>query len=121
MRNLGALSGAMNDVLSQRITRDWLAAFDVAGVPAGPVHSIGEALSHPQTRARGMVVDVVHPQAGPTHVLGCPVHFSATPTRIDRPAPQLGEHTREVLREFGYADAQIDALVEARVVATPRS
>jgi crotonobetainyl-CoA:carnitine CoA-transferase CaiB-like acyl-CoA transferase len=64
-----------------------------------------------------MVVDLVHPQAGPTKALGCPIHFSATPARIDRPAPLLGEHTRELLRECGYADGEIDALAADGVVA----
>jgi crotonobetainyl-CoA:carnitine CoA-transferase CaiB-like acyl-CoA transferase len=82
------------------------------------VHSIGEALEHPQTRARDMVVDLDHPDAGRTRALGCPVHFSKTPARIDRPAPRLGEHTREVLREHGYDDAAIDTLVADGVVAT---
>ena len=65
-----------------------------------------------------MVVDLVHPQAGATRAVGCPVHFSATPARVDRPAPLLGQHTREVLRESGYSDAEIDAFVAAGVVAT---
>jgi crotonobetainyl-CoA:carnitine CoA-transferase CaiB-like acyl-CoA transferase len=82
----------------------------------GPVHTIGEALEHPQTRARDMVVGLVHPQAGETKSLGCPVHFSRTPTRITRPAPMLGEHTRELLREYGYDDVAVDALVAAGVV-----
>jgi len=85
-------------------------------VPAGPVHSIGEALEHPQTRARRMVVDVDHPQAGRTHALGCPIHFSATPTRVDRAAPVLGEHTRELLADYGYAPQDVDALVAQGVV-----
>jgi len=84
------------------------------------VHSIGEALSHPQTLARGMVVDLVHPQAGPTKAVGCPVHFSATPTAIKRPAPLLGEHTRELLREYGYDDGQIDRFVADGVVEAAR-
>jgi crotonobetainyl-CoA:carnitine CoA-transferase CaiB-like acyl-CoA transferase len=119
MQHLGALVEAMNRVLVHRTVAEWLDAFDAAGVPAGPVQSIGEALEHPQTRARDMVVDLDHPQAGRTRALGCPVHFSATPTRIDRPAPMLGEHTRSVLHEFGYADEEIDSLVARRVVATP--
>jgi crotonobetainyl-CoA:carnitine CoA-transferase CaiB-like acyl-CoA transferase len=82
------------------------------------VHSIGEALAHPQTRARGMIVDLVHPDAGTVRALGCPIHFSATPTRVARPAPRLGEHTREVLRGYGYDDGAIDALIAAGVVAT---
>ncbi len=116
MENLDALVALMNAVLVTRSKAEWLTAFDAAGVPAGPVHSLGEALTHPQTLARGMVVDLEHPEAGATRALGSPLHFSATPTRIDRPAPLLGEHTREVLRESGYTDAEVDAFAAARVV-----
>ncbi|MFA5521282.1 MAG: CoA transferase [Castellaniella sp.] len=117
MQHLDALTDAMNAVLCEHDQAHWLAAFDAAGVPAGPVHSVGEALTHPQAVARGMVVELEHPQAGPTRALGCPIHFSATPTRIDRPAPVLGEHTREILSGLGYDDTAIDALVDQGVVA----
>ncbi len=120
MRNLDALVAAMNAVLATRTRAEWIEAFDAAGVPVGPVHSIGEALAHPQTHARGMVVELVHPQAGPTKALGCPLHFSETPTSIDRPAPLLGEHTREVLREYGYSDEQIDALAAEGAIEIAR-
>ncbi len=116
MENLDALTAAMTAELAGRTRTEWIAAFEAAGVPVGPVHTIGEALSHPQTLARGNVVETVHAEAGRTRALGSPVHFSKTPTRIDRPAPLLGEHTREVLREHGYAEAEIDALVAERVV-----
>jgi crotonobetainyl-CoA:carnitine CoA-transferase CaiB-like acyl-CoA transferase len=116
MANVDALVAAMSAVLATRGNAEWIAALDAAGVPAGPVHSIGEALTHPQTLARGMVVEVDHPQAGATKALGCPIHFSKTPTRIDRPAPMLGEHSRELLREYRYTDAEIDAFVAAGVI-----
>ena len=116
MANAPALVDAMQDVLAQKSTTDWLREFDAAGVPAGPVHSIGEALEHPQTRARGMVVELHHPQAGSTRALGCPIHFSETSTCITRPAPMLGEHTREVLREYGYGDDEIDVLRDQHVI-----
>ena len=111
MANLPALVEAMETALGARDSAHWLAAFESAGVPAGPVQSIGEALSHPQTLARGMVVDLEHPVAGPTRALGPPIKLSATPTHVARHAPSLGEHTREVLREHGWADAEIDALL----------
>jgi len=116
MQNLGVLTEAMTEVLATRGRDEWIAAFEAAGVPVGPVHDLGEALTHPQTLARGNVVETEHPQAGRTRALGCPVHFSKTPARIDRPAPLLGEHTRDVLREHGYTDTEIDALVAERVV-----
>jgi crotonobetainyl-CoA:carnitine CoA-transferase CaiB-like acyl-CoA transferase len=116
MANLPALTEAMHAMLVTRGRSEWIAAFDAAGVPVGPVQSIGEALEHPQTKARGMVVDVDHPEAGPTKALGCPIHFSATPTRITRAAPLFGEHTHELLSEYGYSAAEIDALVADGVV-----
>ncbi len=110
------LVAAMNAIVATRGKAEWIEIFDAAGVPVGPVHTIAEALTHPQTLAREMVVDLVHPQAGPTKAIGCPIHFSKTPTRIDRPAPMLGEHSRELLREYDYSDAEIDAFVSAGVI-----
>jgi len=116
MANLETLAALMNAILPTRTRAEWIDAFERAGVPVGAVQSIGEALAHPQTLARGMVVDLVHPQAGATKALGCPIHFSATPTRVDRPAPVLGEHTRELLVEYGYSDGEIDALTAEGVI-----
>jgi crotonobetainyl-CoA:carnitine CoA-transferase CaiB-like acyl-CoA transferase len=116
MANLRSLVEEMSTAFLTRSKDEWIAAFDAAGVPAGPVNTIGEALAHPQTLARDMVVDLVHPQAGPTKALGCPIHFSETPTEITRHAPMLGEHTRELLREYGFDDAQIDGFVADGVV-----
>ena len=119
MKHLDVLVDLMNTVVRTRTREQWQAAFDAAGVPAGPVHTIGEALSHPQTVARGMVVETDHPQAGTTRAIGCPIHFSASPDRSSTPAPLLGQHTREVLREFDLPEAEIDALVAEGVVAEP--
>jgi crotonobetainyl-CoA:carnitine CoA-transferase CaiB-like acyl-CoA transferase len=116
MENLDALIAGMNEVVVTRSKAHWIEVLDAAGVPVGPVHTIEEALTHPQTLSREMVVDLVHPQAGATKALGCPIHFSRTPTRIDRPAPMLGEHSRELLREYDYSDAEIDAFVAAGVI-----
>ncbi|WP_407672384.1 CaiB/BaiF CoA transferase family protein [Noviherbaspirillum pedocola] len=116
MANLNALTEEMSAAFITRSKDEWIALFDAVGVPAGPVNTIGEALSHPQTLARDMVVDLEHPQAGATKALGCPIHFSETPTSITRHAPMLGEHTRELLREYGYDDAQIDGFVANGVV-----
>ena len=119
MAHLGVLVDLMNAVVRTRTREQWQTAFDAAGVPAGPVHTIGEALSHPQTMARGMVVETHHPQAGATRAIGCPIHFSASPERGSTPAPLLGQHTREVLREFDLSEVEIDALLAEGVIAEP--
>jgi crotonobetainyl-CoA:carnitine CoA-transferase CaiB-like acyl-CoA transferase len=116
MEHIGVLTAAMNGVVVTRSKAHWMEILEAAGVPCGPVHTIEEALTHPQTLARDMVVDLVHPQAGATKALGCPVHFSKTPTRIDRPAPMLGEHSRELLREYDYTDAEIDSFLAEGVI-----
>jgi len=116
MRNLPALVEAMEAVLATHDRAHWIAAFDAAGVPAGPVHSIGEALTHPQVLARDMVVEVDHPKAGRTRAVGFPVKLHGTPAVAPKPAPALGEHTRAVLAEFGYTADEIDALIAEGVV-----
>lgn len=116
MRHVAVLAAAMEQVLAKRDSAAWIEAFDAAGVPVGPVHSIGEALSHPQVLAREQVVEVEDKVAGRLKALGLPIRFSETPGKVTAPAPALGQHTREVLAEFGYADAEIDALIRERVV-----
>jgi crotonobetainyl-CoA:carnitine CoA-transferase CaiB-like acyl-CoA transferase len=68
----------------------------------------------PQTIARKMVVEVDHPTAGAVKTIGLPIKFSATPGGVARAAPLLGEHSREVLAEAGYAVAEIEQLVAGR-------
>ena len=117
MANLPALVAAIEEVLAAASTEHWVNKFHAAGVPVGPVHTLGEALEHPQVAARGMVVETVHRDAGPTRSIGFPVHLSATPARVTRPAPALGEHSREVLLEAGFSAAEIDELIADRIVA----
>ena len=101
MENREALEAALNAVFAGRDTADWLAVMEEGGLPAGPVLDVREMHADPQTRAREMVVTLEHPSAGPVETIGLPVKFSATPGRVSRPAPRLGEHTAEVLAELG--------------------
>jgi formyl-CoA transferase len=94
----------------------WLAACEAAGVPAGPISSVPEALADAHVRARGMVQELAHPQVGPVKTLGNPVKLSRSPVTMRRAAPRLGEDTDAVLGELGYDTAAIDALRRAGVV-----
>ena len=85
-------------------------------MPAGPVYTIGDMTEDPQALARNMIAEVSHTKAGPVKTLGSPIKFEATPTNIRRAAPLFGEHTREVLAEYGYDDAEIDRLIADKAV-----
>ena len=110
MAHLGELTSVLNAKFSGRSTRDWLADFESAGVPAGPVLDIAEMHGDPQTLAREMVTSTEHPVAGTVKTIGLPIKLSGTPGGVNRPAPRLGEHNREVLSEFGYDRETIDRL-----------
>ncbi|MEM1428502.1 MAG: CoA transferase [Pseudomonadota bacterium] len=110
IENLPALVALLEDHLKERPTQDWLARMEAAGLPAGPVLDIAEMHRDPQALARDMIVETQHPVAGAVKAIGAPVKFGATPGRVRRPAPTLGQHGREILAERGYSPAQIDAL-----------
>ncbi len=117
MGNLQALTELMNARLKTRTVREWIAALEAEGVPCGPIHTIAQMAADPQTLARGMVVVLQHPVAGTTRALGAPVKLSASPGAVTRPAPLLGQHTREVLAEYGFGAAEIDALYAGNAAA----
>ncbi len=117
MANLAALVAALDPHLRTRTTAEWLAIFEKAGMPAGPVLSIGEMLADPQTRARGMVVETDHPVLGRVKTLGAPVKFSDTPAEVTRAAPLLGQHSREVLGEIGFSAAEIESFAASGAVS----
>ncbi|MBI0436118.1 CaiB/BaiF CoA-transferase family protein [Roseomonas sp. KE0001] len=117
-----ALIAALEPVFARLTRADCLARLDAAGVPCGPVHSVGEMLEHPQTRARNMVVEVAHPDGGaPVPALGCPLKFSATPAVPRGPAPRLGEDTAAVLREAGLDTATLERLREQGIIRMPEA
>jgi crotonobetainyl-CoA:carnitine CoA-transferase CaiB-like acyl-CoA transferase len=117
MKNLGALVELMNARLKNRRLGELIAALEAEGVPCGPINSIADMAADPQTAARDMVVELEHPRAGRTRALGLPIKLSATPGAVSRPAPTFGQHTREVLAEFGFSPAEIDALYASDAVA----
>jgi crotonobetainyl-CoA:carnitine CoA-transferase CaiB-like acyl-CoA transferase len=113
MVNLEMLVEALAPRFAAHATAHWLRVLEEAGVPAGPVASIGEMLAHPQTLARGMVAEVEHARLGRVRTLGSPIKLSdQEPSEgPGRGAPLLGQHTREVLLGYGLAEREVDALL----------
>lgn len=115
-RNRAPCVGIVQDILRTRGRDDWLALMNKIGVPCAPINSLREALDHPQTAARGMVMQYDHPALGSIKTIAQPILFNNEPRNVGSPPPMLGQHTREVLRELTYADPDIDRLATAGVI-----
>jgi formyl-CoA transferase/CoA:oxalate CoA-transferase len=105
VQNRAALLTVLTPLIAARTVEEWLVLCERAGVPAGPILGVEEALRHPQVLARHMVVPVEHPSAGAVRVTGVPFGLSETPAAVRTPPPQLGEHTDAVLAELLGLDA----------------
>jgi len=116
MANREELVALLTERLQTRSTAEWMALFDVAGLPAGPVLEIPDALAHPQALARDMIVETEHPTAGKVKGLGLPIRFSGGKSDACLPAPLLGQHTRDVLEEIGYTAEEVEALVQQNAI-----
>ncbi len=103
-RHSDALAEILGARLGERTTDEWRARLSEASLPHGRVEERPlSLLDHPDAHAIGLVVEIDDPTLGPERVTGPPMRFSRTPARTARPAPRLGEHTREVLAEIGSA------------------
>jgi formyl-CoA transferase len=105
LANRSALASEIEAALEPDPTATWVDRLLAAGVPAGPIVDLEQALADPHAHARHMIESVEHPVAGRVRTLGFPVKFSETPMRVRRPPPQLGEHSVEIRRDAGEEDA----------------
>lgn len=117
--NRETLSTTLSEVIVTRTTADWIQSLEAVSVPCGPINTIGEAFADPQIQARGMRLDIPHPHSaeGTMPAVANPLKLSGTPIQYDTPAPMLGEHTRNVLKEAGLSVEQIEQLHQQGVIS----
>jgi crotonobetainyl-CoA:carnitine CoA-transferase CaiB-like acyl-CoA transferase len=104
--NREPLVDTLQDVFLTKTYEEWEPILMSAGIPVGAINTIDQVVAHPQVLARGALIECRHPVAGTVKVVGPPVRLSDTPGAVRRPAPLLGEHTDEVLRERLGLDQQ---------------
>jgi len=121
MRNLDVLTATLTPLFKRRTSAEWLLRLEQAGVPAGPVLEVGQMHGDPQALAREMIVQTEHPTAGHVKAIGLPIKFSDTPGGVRRAAPLFGQDTREVLREHGFSDVEIEQFAEQGAIQMPDS
>jgi formyl-CoA transferase len=115
VRNRDSLVPRLATLLKERSREEWLGALEAAGVPCGPINRIDEVFGDPQLAARGLRLDLPHPEAGSVPLVGSPMKLSASPVCYDLPPPLLGQHNREILHGLlGLSEAEIAAVTGQR-------
>ena len=116
VKNADALQELIETIFTTQPTAHWVEKLDAAGVPGGPVYTYEQTMSDPQVQHRRMVYDIEHPVIGPMKTLGLPLKSNGDLTQIRKPAPLLGQHTRDVLRELGYSEGDAAGMLSQGVV-----
>jgi crotonobetainyl-CoA:carnitine CoA-transferase CaiB-like acyl-CoA transferase len=114
--NRASLNAAISEITRGKPSAEWIEIFNKAGVPSGPIYKMDEVFADPQVRHLGMAAPMRHPTLGDTEIVNQPIKLSRTGNSMQRPTPDAGEHTDEVLREMGYDEAAIADLRARKVV-----
>jgi crotonobetainyl-CoA:carnitine CoA-transferase CaiB-like acyl-CoA transferase len=115
--NRPSLVEALQEAFLAKTYEEWESILQPAGIPMGAINTLDAVVAHPQVEARGGLVESTHPVAGTIRMTAPPVRMSDTPGAVRTPAPLLGEHTEQVLRErLGLADDEIARLRVAGVI-----
>ena len=121
LANIETLYEELGKIVATRSSAEWLEALERANVPATIVNTLESLFTDPQLEATGFWKTVEHPTEGTLRMPDIPATYSKTPGDIRRLQPRLGEHSLEVLREAGFGQAEIDAMLASGATVQPRS
>src|SRR5580704_6320463 len=122
IENREQLIPALQERFEALPSAEWIAKLAAADIPAATIHTVGEALSDPQTIARRLIVEIEHPTLQTARSIANPIRFTSQPVTYRLPPPLYGEHSRSVLQELGYAPSEIEyALSSACAVERQRN
>lgn len=110
--NIESIYDDMAEVLATRGSEEWLTLFDTADIPAMPLHTLDSLIADPHLAATGLLSVTEHPTEGAMRQIAAPGNWSITPPSATRPAPTLGQHSREILGEARYSQPAIDQLLQ---------
>lgn len=113
--NVKAFTALVSEHTKKQISAHWVELFNKAGIACGPIYAMNELFADPQVKHYGMVKPVEHPRLGALHILGSPIVMSDRDSVIARPSPDKGEHTDEILRDFGFTPEEIATLRADRI------
>lgn len=116
VENFAETCSLVADQMRTRSTDEWMGILLQAGVPVSPIQTLPQALEHEQVKARNIVVSSDHASLGKIPHIAYPVTFDKQPRRVQRSAPVLGEHSREVLVQAGYDEAEVENLIHQGIV-----
>jgi crotonobetainyl-CoA:carnitine CoA-transferase CaiB-like acyl-CoA transferase len=115
-KNRKVMNEELDKATSTKTSAEWIAILNEAGVPCGPIYNVKEVFADPHVRHLGLAVDVKSPALGEIQIQNVPVTLSRTPAQVRTAAPEMGEHTDEVLREAGYSAEEIARFHKDEVV-----
>ncbi len=113
------LYATLQPTLDTLTRAELLRRLDEASVPSGPIQTLGDVLEDPQVLSQSLLLEIEHPAAGPMKATGGPYHFDGEAVSARRPAPLLGEQTREILAEAGFSEEEIAGMIASGAAAEP--
>jgi len=118
-RNINEVYAFVAEQMAMRTSAEWLRLLKEADIPSAPLNSVDDVIDDPHLAESGFFRMTEHPTEGRLRMMSTPLAWSDAPPHALRPAPRLGEHSVEILREAGYSDAEIEAMIGCRATLAP--